>query len=107
MVGEKREEEPNRKMGEGEGEGEPSRKVGEGEGEGEPSRKMEEGEGDGEEDGEPRRKMGEGEGDRGLTCWQTVKNFFALTKPEATPLKWSTIMVALAGLVRVTNFSHI
>lgn len=32
------------------------------------------------------------------SCCQRLKNLFALTKPEATPLEWSTVMVTLIGL---------
>ena len=67
--------------------------------EGDPSRKMEE-----DKDGDPSKKLGEEKKDSGLTCWQRTKNFFAVTKPDATPLEWSIVMVTLIGLVRETHF---
>ena len=69
-------------------------------GEGGPSRKMMEE----NKDGDPSKKLGEEKKDGRLTCWQRAKNFFAVTKPDATPLEWSIVMVSLIGLVRETHF---
>ena len=55
-------------------------------------------------EGDPSRKMVEENKDGRLTCWQRGKNFFAVTKPDATPLEWSIVMVTLIGLVRETHF---